>query len=226
MKRRDFLTSALASGLGLPALAQTTSGDASIPMDEVTQQDLPPGTHLSETGEIVADLRYRVPLAHRPKRVPIVTDVPEGEIHIAPSSFSLYWGLGNGEAIRYRVGIGTEELYRFGEFRIGRKVRWPSWTPTRNMIRRDPDKYKRYAGGMAGGPENPLGARALYIHKYGGGDTFMRIHGTPQPWTITQASSSGCVRMINAHVIDLFNRVPVGTHVKLYEKMDDYDPTL
>lgn len=219
MKRRDFLSAALA-GLAAPAIAQ----DLPAPHDEVN----PPvaGTRLSAAGEVIAEPNYPIPAEHRPVRVPVLTNVPAGEIHIAPSSFSLYLGLGNGEAIRYRVGIGTEQLYRFGEFRIGRKVRWPSWTPTRNMIRREPGKYRRYAGGMRGGPENPLGARALYLFRYGGGDTFMRIHGTPQPWTITQASSSGCVRMINAHVIDLFDRVPVGTHVKLYERMADYDPTL
>lgn len=219
MDRRSFVFSAAAAGLANPLRA-----------DEAQPPQTPEGaiaedTYVTERGEILADLRYVIPADHKPVRVRLNSNVPTGEIHVAPSSFCLYWGLGNGEAIRYRVGIGSEARYRAGEFRIARKVTWPGWTPTRNMIRREPAKYGKYAGGMPGGPENPLGARALYLHYFGGGDTYMRIHGTPQPWTVTQASSSGCVRMINAHVIDLFARAPVGTRVKLYEKMDDYDPT-
>lgn len=167
----------------------------------------------------LARSNYLIPREHLPRLVRLQSNLGPYEIHVAPSSFALYWTLPGGEAIRYRVGIGTTELYEFGVFKCGLKRKWPSWTPTANMIRREPDKYAQFAGGMPGGIENPLGARAIYLYA-NGRDTLMRIHGTPQPWTITKASSSGCVRMINDHVIDLYPRVKVGTRIELYEKMD------
>ncbi len=96
--------------------------------------------------------------------------------------------------------------------KIGRKEKWPRWMPTKNMIRRQPEKYARYADGVAGGARNPLGARALYLYR-NGRDTYYRIHGTNEPWTIGRAVSNGCIRMINAHVVDLYARVPVGARV-------------
>lgn len=91
----------------------------------------------------------------------------------------------------------------------------PRWTPTPAMIKREPHIYKRHAGGMDGGGENPLGARALYLYS-GNRDTYLRIHGTPKPQTIAARVSNGCVRMINEHVIDLYDRVPNGTRVVLH----------
>jgi len=95
---------------------------------------------------------------------------------------------------------------------VGRKAEWPTWTPTANMIRREPEKNLKYAGGVPGGPNNPLGARAMYLYR-GGNDTHFRIHGTNQPQTIGYAMSSGCVRMMNHDVIDLYERVNVGDRV-------------
>jgi lipoprotein-anchoring transpeptidase ErfK/SrfK len=92
------------------------------------------------------------------------------------------------------------------------KREWPRWTPTKNMIGREPDKYARWARGMEGGSQNPLGARALYLFK-DGKDTLYRIHGTNEPWSIGQAMSSGCIRMMNQDVIDLYRRVPAGAKV-------------
>ncbi|MFD1914083.1 L,D-transpeptidase [Halodurantibacterium flavum] len=89
---------------------------------------------------------------------------------------------------------------------------WPSWTPTENMISREPDIYAPHAGGMEGGLDNPLGARALYLHQ-GGRDTLYRIHGTSQPWTIGQAASSGCIPLYNQDIVDLADRVRSGTRV-------------
>ena len=88
----------------------------------------------------------------------------------------------------------------------------PSWTPTPAMIKRAPEKYARYQDGMPGGPGNPLGARAIYLYQ-GKSDTHIRIHGTTQPWTIGKAASNGCFRMVNEHVMDLFDRISVGTQV-------------
>lgn len=163
---------------------------------------------------------YVIPEDHKPALVVLQTPVNEGEIVVAPSSFCLYWGLGGDTAIRYRVGLGRPEAYYEGEYTIGRKVEWPSWTPTRNMIRREPEKYQQYAGGMAGGPLNPLGSRALYLYR-GSRDTLMRIHGTPEPWTVTRATSSGCVRMNNDYILDLYARTPIGTRVTLLPKMEE-----
>ena len=150
------------------------------------------------------------PLA--PTLVNIAAGIGPGEIHVDPNRFRLYWTLENGQAIRYAVGIGRRGLYESGSFRVGAKREWPSWTPTANMIRRSPKKYARYAKGVPGGPGNPLGARALYLYR-GNRDTYYRIHGTTEPQSIGQSVSNGCIRMINDHVIDLYNRVPVGTTV-------------
>jgi lipoprotein-anchoring transpeptidase ErfK/SrfK len=124
----------------------------------------------------------------------------------------LYYVLGNGRAIRYGVGVGKAGLALRGGATVGRKAEWPSWTPTDNMIRRDPGRNLRYAGGLQGGPNNPLGARALYLYR-GGRDTMFRIHGTNQPQSIGHAMSSGCIRMLNHDVIDLYQRVEPGTQV-------------
>lgn len=135
-----------------------------------------------------------------------------GTIVIDPRDRFLYLVMENGKALRYGVGVGKEGLEFAGKARIGRKATWPHWTPTPNMIRREPNRYGKWAGGMEGGASNPLGARALYLHK-GGKDTLFRIHGTNEPDTIGHAVSSGCIRMLNQDVIDLYSRVPVGANV-------------
>lgn len=135
-----------------------------------------------------------------------------GTIVVDPRNHFLYLVEGFGKARRYGVGVGRAGLAFKGSAKIKRKAKWPSWTPTANMIKREPHKYKKYAGGVPGGPENPLGARALYLYK-GNRDTYYRIHGTTQPDSIGRSVSNGCIRMINDHVIDLYNRVPVGTTV-------------
>ena len=118
----------------------------------------------------------------------------------------------NGRAIRYAVGVGRQEALNFqGNAIIGRKAEWPAWTPTETMIRAIP-RYASYRGGMPGGIDNPLGARALYLYR-DGQDTHFRLHGTTEPETIGTAVSSGCIRLVNQDVIDLYNRVPVGASV-------------
>jgi len=124
----------------------------------------------------------------------------------------LYLVQAGGRALRYAVGVGRAEARNFhGSAVIGRKEPWPSWTPTANMMRAMPH-YRAYAGGMAGGTENPLGARALYLYR-DGEDTYFRLHGTNEPDTIGTAASSGCIRLVNQDIIDLYNRVPVGAPV-------------
>lgn len=135
-----------------------------------------------------------------------------GTIVVDPPGRFLYLIESPGRARRYGVGVGRAGLEFSGSAIIGAKKEWPSWRPTDEMIAREPKKYAKYADGMPGGKGNPLGARALYLFK-GGYDTFYRIHGTTEPWTIGTAVSNGCIRMVNEHVIDLYGRVPVGAKV-------------
>jgi len=151
-----------------------------------------------------------------PRLVPIQAGLPAGEIHLDPDRFALYWTQADGTAIRYACGVGRPGLYEAGAYYVGEKKEWPSWTPTPDMIAREPELYEQYADGMPGGPGNPLGARALYLFTPERGDTFLRIHGTDAPQTIGAAVSNGCARLLDAHIIDLYDRVPVGTPIFLY----------
>jgi lipoprotein-anchoring transpeptidase ErfK/SrfK len=134
-----------------------------------------------------------------------------GTIVVDPGSRFLYFVLENGEAMRYGVGVGREGFGWSGRATVGRKARWPTWTPPASMIRRQPE-LARYAGGMDGGANNPLGARALYLYQ-DGRDTLYRLHGTNEPWSIGRAMSSGCIRLFNQDIIDLYERTPTGTRV-------------
>lgn len=131
-----------------------------------------------------------------------------GTIVIDTQSKFLYLVLGNGEAKRYGVGVGKAGFEWTGTEKITRKKEWPSWTPPKEMIAREAKKGRNLPAFMPGGPENPLGARALYL-----GSTLYRIHGTNAPWTIGQAMSSGCIRMRNEDVSDLYERAKIGATV-------------
>ncbi|UIJ73938.1 L,D-transpeptidase [Aurantimonas sp. HBX-1] len=135
-----------------------------------------------------------------------------GTIVVDPAAHFLYLVEENGKAMRYRVGVGKAGFAFAGNATIARKAEWPGWTPTANMLKREPDRFGPYAGGLEGGLGNPLGARALYLYR-GGRDTYYRIHGTNEPATIGRSVSSGCIRMFNQDVIDLETRVPVGAKV-------------
>ncbi len=148
----------------------------------------------------------------RRQQVAYVTTHPAGTVVVDTPARRLYFVMGNGQAMRYGVGVGRQGLALKGNAYIGRKAEWPSWTPTPNMIRREPERNLKYAGGMPGGPNNPLGARALYLYR-DGNDTMFRLHGTNQPQSIGHAMSSGCIRMLNHDIIDLYQRVPVGSRV-------------
>lgn len=163
---------------------------------------------------------YRVPgvpveeMKERNRRA--LVDDPTGQapgtLVVDPENRFLYLVQENGKALRYGVGVGREGLEFSGTGEVAFKRAWPRWTPTRDMIAREPEKYRKWAGGMAGGETNPLGARALYLFK-DGKDTLYRIHGTNEPWSIGEAVSSGCIRMMNQDVIDLYQRIPDGTKV-------------
>jgi lipoprotein-anchoring transpeptidase ErfK/SrfK len=135
-----------------------------------------------------------------------------GTVIVNVAERRLYLVENGGRALRYGIGVGREEALNFhGGAVIGRKAEWPSWTPTASMIAQIP-KYAAFAGGMPGGPNNPLGARALYLYR-DGQDTYFRLHGTNEPKSIGQAISSGCIRLLNHDIIDLYHRCPIGTPV-------------
>lgn len=140
------------------------------------------------------------------------TPHPVGTVVVDPSNRFLYLVKENGKAIRYGVGVGKAGFEFSGTAHIGFKRQWPRWTPTPDMLKRDPGRYGKWTNGMDGSEKNPLGARAMYLVK-DGKDTLYRIHGTNEPWTVGTAASSGCIRMLNQDVIDLYNQVPAGANI-------------
>lgn len=134
--------------------------------------------------------------------------VPAGTIIVETSERRLYYVLGNGVAIKYAISVARPGFEWSGTNRISRKAEWPDWRPPAEMIAREAKKGRKLPAFMAGGPDNPLGARALYL-----GSTIYRIHGTNQPWTIDQSMSSGCIRMANDDVVHLYHQAKVGTKV-------------
>lgn len=152
--------------------------------------------------------RSRVPRAYHPQLVRFSGREAPGTIVVDTGSRFLYLVRPGGTALRYGIGVGRTGFTWAGTAEIRRKARWPGWTPPPEMRRRRPDLPRH----MTGGINNPLGARALYLYQ-GERDTLYRIHGTNEPWTIGSAVSSGCIRMLNEDVIDLHDRVPIGTQV-------------
>jgi len=141
------------------------------------------------------------------------TNARPGTIVVDPAARYAYLVQENGRALRYGVGVGKQEGFNFrGGATIARKAEWPGWRPTPDMIRRDPERYGPLRGGLPGGAGNPLGPRALYLYR-DGQDTYYRLHGTVEPWTIGTMVSSGCIRLLNQDIMDLYRRVPIGAKV-------------
>jgi len=187
LNRRTFLVGGMSFALAGCTAETMDSWSAYAPMDGAVSPKF---------------RRRRVRYASKEKPGTIIVDTSERYLYVVED---------NGMATRYGVGVGRAGFAWSGRAKVGRKAEWPTWTPPPNMIRRQPE-LKKYAGGMPGGPNNPLGARALYLYD-GGRDTMYRLHGTNQPSSIGQAMSSGCIRMMNADVEHLYNRTPVGTRV-------------
>ncbi len=162
-------------------------------------------SHLSAFAGGAVDPRFRR------RRVRYDTSERPGTIVVDTGARYLYVVEEGGMATRYGVGVGRQGHNFRGRATIQRKAEWPSWTPTQNMIRQD-SRLLQYASGVPGGPNNPLGARALYLYR-NGRDTMYRLHGTNEPHSIGQSMSSGCIRLMNEDIIDLYNRTPVGTPV-------------
>ena len=150
-----------------------------------------------------------------PQEVSIDQRYQPGRLLVLPKAHFLYFVTGPGVARRYGVGVGRAGLEFTGTATIDVKKKWPSWRPTAEMIEREPDTYAKFVDNdyiQPGGRDNPLGARALYLFQ-NGRDTYFRIHGTTAPRSIGRSVSNGCIRMINEHVVDLYERVPIGTVV-------------
>ena len=165
------------------------------------------------------DAGYRIPAIpitkvaskYRRQTVRYETNEKPGTIVVDTAEKHLYFVLGNDKAIRYGIGVGKEGFEWKGTARIGAKRPWPVWTPPPAMIKRRPDLAK-WRGGMPPGPQNALGARAMYLHNKRG-DSGYRLHGTPEWFSIGKAMSSGCIRLMNQDVIDLYDRASVGAKV-------------
>jgi lipoprotein-anchoring transpeptidase ErfK/SrfK len=151
------------------------------------------------------------------KNISYATKEGPGTIVVDPANHYLYHVEDGGRATRYGVGVGRDGFRWAGEARIKSKQEWPDWYPPKEMLDRRPDLMKSMVElqsgiGMHGGPANPLGARAMYLWQ-GNQDTYFRIHGTNEPWTIGSSQSSGCIRMINQDAMDLYQKTPIGTRV-------------
>lgn len=145
---------------------------------------------------------------------------PAGTVVVDTRNHFLYLILENGTAIRYGVGVGRDGFKWFGRANVDRKALWPKWTPPPEMVKRNPSLPAFVEGGS---PKNPLGARALYLYS-DGADTGYRFHGTIEPWSIGTDASSGCIRMFNEHVIDLYQRCPLGTAAQVLPHIADQAP--
>jgi len=159
-----------------------------------------------------------IPSQYHRREVADPTGEPAGTIVVDPAQRYLYLVQADGRALRYGIGVGRQGFSWSGTATVQRKQKWPSWHPPVEMQARD-ERAREWKDGMPGGPTNPLGARALYLYQ-NGQDTLYRIHGTNEPRSIGRAVSSGCIRMLNADVIDLYERVPIGSRVVVVPPMN------
>jgi lipoprotein-anchoring transpeptidase ErfK/SrfK len=196
--RQTVAAAAILAGVAAPTMALAQHGTPLELRDmRPTIEDAAPGREPGPEDKLVAGVYRRQPVFYRTNEAP-------GTIIIDTSHRFLYLIQPNNVALRYGVGVGRDGFQWNGLLKITRKAEWPDWTPPPEMIERQP-YLPRF---MAGGPGNPMGARALYL-----GSTIYRIHGTNAPETIGHAVSSGCFRLVNSEVADLYERVPVGTKV-------------
>lgn len=166
------------------------------------------GMEEEASSQSVAYSEDSVPESMRSRTIAFSSSLVPGSILVKTGQRRLYYILPNDQAIEYNVGVGREGFTWAGTNTVSRKAEWPDWRPPPEMIKREARRGHFLPELMEGGPRNPLGARAIYI-----GDTQFRIHGTTQPWSIGKAVSSGCIRMMNEEVIDLYDRVAIGAQV-------------
>ena len=206
MDRRTFVTSLAA--LAASATGALAESRVRYNFNNSTSDASSGSTSTTRSGGFFSRPRYT-----GKRTVSYKTNEKPGTIIISTSKRKLYYVLGDGQAIEYGVGVGRQGFTWAGTARIARKAEWPAWHPPQEMIEREKKQYGRtLPARMEGGPNNPLGARALYLFQ-GNKDTLYRIHGTNVPSSIGTAQSSGCIRMLNEEVIDLHNRVKIGAKV-------------
>ena len=207
MKRREVVLGGLAmlaAGSGVtPARAQASAYFSGTAVDN--------GVTWRPTNFARIDRRW-----HK-QMVKYKSSEPAGTIVVDTRHHFLYLIMENGTAIRYGVGVGREGFKWYGRATVDRKALWPKWTPPPEMRERKPDLPLFIDGGS---PDNPLGARAMYLHR-DGADTGYRLHGTVEPWNVGTDSSSGCIRMMQEHIIDLYQRCPIGTAAQVLPHIAD-----
>ena len=201
MKLRQFL---IVAALGaVTALAGCTTGGSIFTADYGSKKDAGYQLPAIPIGQVPAKYHRQV--------VRYKSDEKPGTVIVDTGDKFLYLVMADGKAMRYGIGVGREGFEWSGASRVAMKREWPTWTPPSEMIRRQPELAK-WRGGQPGGLSNPLGARALYLFNKGG-DTGYRLHGTPEWKSIGKAMSSGCIRLMNQDIIDLYDRVEVGAKV-------------
>lgn len=216
-RRRFAAGGASFAGLALAGCAHTTStalAPGGLSPEDAQQFALNYGPRPQEEFPLPGLKPSVLAPEFRRRRVPYETREPVGSVVVDTKTFYLYLVEPSGTAMRYGVGLGRAGFSWAGRARIAWKRPWPKWTPPDSMIAREPEleQWSVRNGGMPPGLENPLGARALYIFE-GNRDTLYRLHGTNQPWSIGKAVSSGCVRLINQDVIDLYDRAKTGASI-------------
>lgn len=203
LSRRGFLACGTAAAALAACAPVPPPAPEFAPLDYVSRRDGSHNLAAIDIGQVHPAFQRQV--------VPFVTEHAPGTIVVENSNRLLYLVLPDGYALRYGISVGREGFDWTGTSTVYRKAQWPTWTPPPEMIARDP-RLERWAAGQPGGPRNPLGARALYLLT-DGRDQGYRIHGTPDWRSIGRFASSGCFRMLQQDVIDLYNRVPIGAQV-------------
>jgi lipoprotein-anchoring transpeptidase ErfK/SrfK len=196
-----------AAAYGACLLLSLAMATPSLAASQVRQFDARTGTWTMKQVDNAA-LERRLNAAPIPPQIVPYAAAAPGTIVVDTTQRRLFLVQAGGTAISYLIGVGREGFAWKGTEKISRKAEWPGWTPPGEMRRREAARGRVLPAYMEGGPENPLGARALYL-----GSTLFRVHGTNEPWTLGQAVSSGCIRMANDDVMDLYDRVRIGTVV-------------
>ena len=202
LSRRTLLLSALAA--------------AAVPAGRAEAQEDLAAILATEPFPVRAEDEKKISYKYRRREVDYETAEPPGTIIVYPNKRFLFLVLGNGKAIRYGAAVGKAGRRWSGAATIGRMEKWPTWTPTPEHIAEYPKLVKWQDGGMPGGPENPMGARALYLYQ-GDVDTIYRIHGTHDPRLVGKKKTAGCFALLNVDIIDLYSRVELGARVVVNE---------
>ncbi|MTH99427.1 L,D-transpeptidase [Roseibium sp. RKSG952] len=227
LSRRTFFLSAsaaLLAGCSSSISRRLPNGPAAIPVEQPAVQRISP--EYLYMYRAMPEEKFPIPAVNLSKIDPVYyrqlvdydTGEPAGTIVVDTPNRFLYLQMESGKAMRYGIGIGRAGFTWGGSARIAYKREWPTWTPPAEMIARQPETAK-WRNGMPPGLENPLGARALYIFE-GNKDTLYRVHGTSEDWSIGKAVSSGCVRLLQQDIIDLYNRVPNNSRIVVRQDVE------